>query len=57
MSGPLLMTFNASSSSVKIGLFSMDGDRVERIAHALIDFRHRPLTFPPVHPRGSGLLR
>ena len=45
MSGPLLMTFNAGSSSVKIGLFSMDGDRVERIAHALIDFRHRPLTF------------
>lgn len=45
MSGALLMTFNAGSSSVKIGLFSMDGDRVERIAHALIDFRHRPLTF------------
>ena len=45
MSGPLMMTFNAGSSSVKIGLFSIDGDRLERIAHALIDFRHSPLTF------------
>ena len=45
MSGPLLMTFNAGSSSVKIGLFAIDGDHLERIAHALIDFRHSPLTF------------
>ena len=45
MSGPLLMTFNAGSSSVKIGLFSIEGDRLDRIAHALIDFRHSPLTF------------
>jgi acetate kinase len=45
MSGPLLMTFNAGSSSVKIGLFSIEGDRLDRIAHALIDFRQSPLTF------------
>ena len=45
MSSPLLMTFNAGSSSVKIGLFSIEGDRLDRIAHALIDFRHSPLTF------------
>lgn len=45
MSDPLLMTFNAGSSSVKIGLFAIDGDHLERIAHALIDFRHSPLTF------------
>ncbi|MAB10211.1 MAG: acetate kinase [Hyphomonas sp.] len=45
MSGPLLMTFNAGSSSVKIGLFSIEGERLDRIAHALIDFRHSPLTF------------
>lgn len=45
MSGPLLMTFNAGSSSVKIGLFSIEGDKPERIAHALIDFRQSPLTF------------
>lgn len=45
MSAPLLMTFNAGSSSVKIGLFSIEGDRLDRVAHALIDFRHSPLTF------------
>jgi acetate kinase len=45
MSGPLLMTFNAGSSSVKIGLFSIEGEKLDRIAHALIDFRHSPLTF------------
>lgn len=45
MSGPMLMTFNAGSSSVKIGLFSIEGDHLDRIAHALIDFRHSPLTF------------
>ncbi|KCZ83992.1 acetate/propionate family kinase [Hyphomonas jannaschiana] len=45
MSGPLLMTFNAGSSSVKIGLFSIVGETLKRIAHALIDFRHSPLTF------------
>ncbi len=45
MADPLLMTFNAGSSSVKIGLFSIHDDGLERIAHALIDFRHSPLTF------------
>ncbi len=45
MADPLLMTFNAGSSSVKIGLFSNHDDGLERIAHALIDFRHSPLTF------------
>jgi acetate kinase len=45
MSGPLLMTFNAGSSSVKIGLFSIEGEKPDRIADALIDFRRSPLTF------------
>ena len=51
MSGPLLMTFNAGSSSVKIGLFEIEGGHLDRIAHALIDFRHSPLTFHLVEGR------
>lgn len=53
MPGPLLMTFNAGSSSVKIGLFSIGGDQLERIAHALIDFRQSPLTFHLVEGKST----
>lgn len=45
MSGPLLMTFNAGSSSVKIGLFAIANERLDKVAHALIDFRRKPLRF------------
>jgi len=48
---PLLMTFNAGSSSVKIGLFEMKAAGLEKIAHALIDFRRSPLTFHLVEGR------
>ncbi|HPF24937.1 MAG TPA: acetate/propionate family kinase [Hyphomonas sp.] len=51
MSDPLLMTFNAGSSSVKIGLFEMKAAGLEKIAHALIDFRRSPLTFHLVEGR------
>jgi len=51
VSDPLLMTFNAGSSSVKIGLFEMKAAGLEKIAHALIDFRRSPLTFHLVEGR------
>ncbi|UJW74762.1 acetate/propionate family kinase [Rhizobium sp. SL42] len=45
MSEKLLLTFNAGSSSVKIGLFVREDDRARRIGKGMIDFRHQPLTF------------
>ena len=51
MSEPMLMTFNAGSSSVKIGLFAIENGELEKIAHALIDFRRTPLTFHLVEGR------
>ncbi|MDE1992156.1 MAG: acetate/propionate family kinase [Rhizobiaceae bacterium] len=41
----LLLTFNAGSSTVKIGLFETDGQQARRIGKGLIDFRRQPLTF------------
>jgi acetate kinase len=41
----LLLTFNAGSSTVKMGLFEIDGDQTRRIGTGLIDFRRRPLSF------------
>jgi acetate kinase len=43
--GNLLLTFNAGSSTVKIGLFETKADKARRIGKGLIDFRRRPLTF------------
>ncbi|MDL2408013.1 acetate/propionate family kinase [Rhizobium calliandrae] len=43
--GNLLLTFNAGSSTVKIGLFEIKADKAHRIGKGLIDFRRRPLTF------------
>ncbi|AYG70082.1 MULTISPECIES: acetate/propionate family kinase [unclassified Rhizobium] len=40
-----LLTFNAGSSTVKIGLFEIDGKRAHRIGTGLIDFRRRPFSF------------
>ena len=40
-----VVTFNAGSSTVKIGLFALDGAHPRRIARGVVDFRHDPLTF------------
>ncbi|HLP66313.1 MAG TPA: acetate/propionate family kinase [Rhizobium sp.] len=45
MSGKLLLTFNAGSSTVKIGLFLRADGKARRIGKGMIDFRHKPLTF------------
>lgn len=44
MSLKTLATFNAGSSTVKIGLFELNADGPARIARGVIDFRHDPLT-------------
>ncbi|WP_105429280.1 acetate/propionate family kinase [Neorhizobium sp. T6_25] len=44
MTDNLLLTFNAGSSTVKIGIFDVDGDRPERIGKAVVDFGTHPLT-------------
>jgi len=44
MSRKTLLTFNAGSSTVKIGLFALGSDGPARIARGVIDFRHTPLT-------------
>lgn len=41
----LLLTFNAGSSTVKIGIFAIEDAKVRRIGKAVIDFRAEPLTF------------
>ncbi|WFU07892.1 acetate/propionate family kinase [Rhizobium sp. CB3090] len=43
--GNLLLTFNAGSSTVKIGVFEVQADKARRIGKGLIDFRRRPLAF------------
>lgn len=45
MSDQLLITFNAGSSTVKIGVFERDGSAPRRLAKGVIDFRKAPLTF------------
>lgn len=45
MSGRLLITFNAGSSTVKIGLFTVEGWHHEPIGKGVIDFRTTPLSF------------
>ncbi|CDZ66152.1 Acetate kinase [Neorhizobium galegae bv. orientalis] len=44
MTDNLLLTFNAGSSTVKIGIFKVAGDRPERIGKAVVDFGTSPLT-------------
>ncbi len=44
MTDNLLLTFNAGSSTVKIGIFKVDGGRPERIGKAVVDFGTHPLT-------------
>ncbi|MGL3606945.1 acetate/propionate family kinase [Rhizobium sp. G187] len=45
MSQKLLLTFNAGSSTVKIGIFARKTDGARRIGKGVIDFRAEPLTF------------
>lgn len=45
MTGNLLLTFNAGSSTVKIGLFDIDASVPRRLAKGVIDFRTVPLRF------------
>ena len=45
MSQQLLVTFNAGSSTVKIGLFAVEGGGLTRIGKGMIDFRKAPLRF------------
>jgi acetate kinase len=45
MTAPLLLTFNAGSSTVKIGLFALGPGSAERIGKGVIDFRDEPLRF------------
>ncbi|MDC9811792.1 acetate/propionate family kinase [Rhizobium binxianense] len=40
----LLLTFNAGSSTVKIGIFAMDGAAARPIGKGVIDFRAEPLS-------------
>lgn len=41
----LLLTFNAGSSTVKIGIFAIEDAKVRRIGKGVIDFRAEPLAF------------
>lgn len=43
MTDNLLLTFNAGSSTVKIGIFKVDGGRPQRIGKAVVDFGTYPL--------------
>lgn len=43
MTDNLLLTFNAGSSTVKIGIFKVDGGRPVRIGKAVVDFGTYPL--------------
>lgn len=45
MSHKMLVTFNAGSSTIKIGLFTLDADKARRIGKGMIDFRKTPLRF------------
>lgn len=45
MSDKLLLTFNAGSSTIKIGVFVKRNGGVERIGKGVIDFRAKPLAF------------
>lgn len=45
MSAALLLTFNAGSSSIKIGVFEVDRFKNRRLASGMIDFRKTPLQF------------
>lgn len=41
--GDLILTFNAGSSTVKMGFYEVAGERTQRLATASVDFRDDPL--------------
>ena len=43
MSGPTLLTLNPGSSSIKLGLFSLEPDGPRSVGRGVIDLRHVPL--------------
>jgi acetate kinase len=43
MSGDILLTFNPGSSTIKLGLFRVAGQRPQRLGTGTIDLRHPPL--------------
>ncbi len=43
MGSPTLITFNAGSSTIKLGLFEHDGGPPRRFGKGLVDLRHEPL--------------
>lgn len=45
MNPELLLTFNAGSSSVKLGLFEINAAVTRSVAKGVIDFRKKPLSF------------
>jgi acetate kinase len=44
MNGDILLTFNPGSSTIKLGLFSIEENRPRRGGSGIIDLQHRPLT-------------
>lgn len=40
----MLLTFNAGSSTIKIGIFELNSRRPERVGKAVVDLSHPPLT-------------
>ncbi len=52
MNAPQLMTFNAGSSTVKIGLFSLSDGLALQVGSGTIDFRHVPLKLELTQPEG-----
>ena len=44
MSGSVLLTCNPGSSTIKLGLFGMEGPAPRRLGTGVIDLRHAPLT-------------
>ncbi|VWB96226.1 acetate kinase [Burkholderia lata] len=53
MSLPLLMTFNAGSSTLKIGLFGIDGNVPVHLGRSRIDFGHAQLQLEFTGPDGQ----
>lgn len=45
MSPNLVLTFNAGSSSIKLGLFEVQGQKTARLARGVIDLRKKPVGF------------
>lgn len=45
MNDRLLLTFNPGSSTIKIGLFQVEGGNARRIGKGMLDFQKQPLVF------------